>query len=149
MNQFTFREPATHHEPPWDASRLAQLKFVLAPARWKISVQDVTARTQIFTDSDHYIVTADCRKKLETLKQVTCPKISGTYTFNDILARTLNAAEQIDISTVLQAIEHTAATCFTATPAAQRQPHISYRTWQKIVRRNAAHNRMIGLQCRR
>ena len=34
-NQFTFREPATNHEPPWTPERFAQLDYVLAPESLK------------------------------------------------------------------------------------------------------------------
>ena len=59
--------------------------------------------------------------------------------FNNELNRHLSEVQQIDMSTVMQAIERAAANCFTTTPAAQRQAHISDRTWQKIVNRNLAH----------
>ena len=34
-NQFTFREPATDHEPPWTPERFAQLDYVLVLERCK------------------------------------------------------------------------------------------------------------------
>ena len=58
------RQPSSRHEPPWVPDHFAQLDFVLAPNRWGNAIQDVTSRSNIFTDSDHYIVTADCRVKL-------------------------------------------------------------------------------------
>ena len=147
QHQFTFREPASKHEPPWGPDRFAQLDFVLAPGRWKNSVTDVSARTAVFTDSDHYIVTADCRIRLQArIPSTPSPKFRPPTPqqksfFNAELRRTLRATNCRDISTFVRAVQDAESSCFTVISPKQRQPHISARTWNKILCRNAAHER--------
>ena len=144
-HQITFREPSSQHEPPWVPSRFAQIDFVLAPNRWKNTIQDVTSRSNTFTDSDHYIVTADCRVKLmsrskaDRTPRYRPPTPREKLSFNSFIAESLRVLSEPEVACIMQIIQSAAKNCFTEFPNRQRNAHISDRTWQKILRRNAAH----------
>ena len=98
-----------------------------------------------FTDSDHYIVTADCRLKLmsrpkaDRTPRYRPPTPREKLSFNSFIAESLRALSEPEVAGILQTIQSAAKNCFTEFPNRQRNAHISDRTWQKILRRNAAH----------
>ena len=65
----TFREFTTDHGPPWNATRYMTLDYIMVKNQYKNSVTDVTARTDIHFDSDHYILEANINVKLKGNKK--------------------------------------------------------------------------------
>lgn len=147
QKQLTFREPASKHEPPWTPDRFAQLDFVLAPNRWKNSIKDVSARPELFIDSDHYIVVTDCRVRLQAKNEVSrplkyrMPTAQQKEHFNQFIAQLMQKNVFQDADSFLDAVQQAEMHCFTRVPREQRRPYISPSTWQKITRRNEAHER--------
>ena len=114
-NQFTFREPATNHEPP--SERFAQLDYFKALERWKKPIKDVTAMTCIFSDSDHYIVIADCCVRLQAKpKHVHRPKYrqptrEQIAAFNAVIAQYMQETTRRDIGLFLRVIQDADKQC--------------------------------------
>ena len=145
----TFRENTTEHGPQWTPQRYAQLDFWLVADKWRRNCKDVTARTDIFFPSDHYIVEACVVVKLHAENSASTkaprfrqPTDRQQEQFNNTLQRNLcQVAINSDTtwSEISRCIVEVASRTLTPISSKQKQDYLSEETWQKIVDRQTAH----------
>ena len=94
----------------------------------------MTAIARIFSDSDHYIVDADCcvysKPSLSTFinPNTVSPrgnKLRLLTSFNAVIAQYMQETTRRDIGVFLQVIQDTEKQCFTEVPLKQCRPYIS------------------------
>ena len=148
-NYCTFRENTTEHGPDWNPRRYAQLDFWLVAEKWQKNCRDVSARTDIFFPSDHYIVEAQVGVRLSAHKdyKMRIPKFRQptqieSDLYNETLTTrltTLEISADTSWSKISNCILETASQTLTKIDPKQKQEYLSRETWQKIVDRQQAH----------
>ena len=149
MNYCTFRENTTEHGPEWTPRKYAQLDYWLVAEKWQKNCRDVSARTDIFFPSDHYIVEAKVGVRLVADKnsKSRAPKFrqptqAEFVHYNELVTRRLNNLvmnSETAWSEISNCIIETAKQTLTKIDQNQRQEYLSQETWQKIVERQQAH----------